>query len=120
MRVTDPIPGIIHEARVMDIETLRAQRQQELKDIAEWRMRRLQQIIDWSDPVKREQRKAQAALEREQAEKIWAQQVAEDRTRLQMHEPKVPFADRIMMTVITKAPGSRIPWWRRLLAWLKR
>lgn len=58
MRNDSHFPSVIEQSMEMDPEVLRAQRMQEIKDLAEWRSRRLIAYKEWSDPKKREAKKA--------------------------------------------------------------
>ena len=59
----DPLGIFSHYAGAIDPEVAKAQKMQELKDLAEWRARHLQQIKEWSDPVKRAERQAKTQAE---------------------------------------------------------
>lgn len=52
MKIND-FTGLYHMHEEINPEVFAAQRLQELKDLAEWRSRHLQQIKDWSDVDKR-------------------------------------------------------------------
>lgn len=117
MRVNETA-GIFHHMEQISPETFQAQRLQELRDVAEWRGRRIAAYKAWSDPKAIAERKAAhekdaaAALERGQrlAELARAQQqeVKESRPKLQGIS---------VVTVLTPIP--RTSWWQRFLAWLK-
>src|SRR4051812_47370010 len=93
-------------------EVERAQRMAELKDVAEYRARRLKAYQEWSDPIKRAQIQAKHAEELKQARESWDRQVAQDAKKLEMHMPKVSFADRIMVRVIER-PKVKPSLWQR-------
>lgn len=78
MRQNELNPAYVIEHHELDPSVLRAQRMAELKDIAEWRRRRLNKIMEWSNPEKRA--KILAASEREmgEAKRIWAEQLKEN------------------------------------------
>lgn len=88
-------------------ETIRAQRLAELKDIAEWRAKRLQAIKDWSEP------KAVA----ERAEKYQAGPIIKPPPRLEKLEFE-PLPG-ITLTPVIKSTKRRA-WYVRLLRWLRR
>lgn len=113
------VPSLVMEAYQINPEAVRAQRMAELKDIAEYRARRLQAIKDWSVAEKREtiQRKAQEELRI--AKDLWTHMVAEDLNKLEMHMPSDAdkFANKILVRVLEKATPHK-PWWRKVLDWL--
>lgn len=121
MRVRDGefIPSLIIETHQISPEALRAQRLAELKDIAEYRARRLQSYKNWSDPVKRAERIQKAQEELIAARKIWADMLTHDLKKLEMHMPSdaEKFQNKIMVRVLEKASPYK-PWWRRFWDWL--
>ena len=108
MRQSDFNPGIVIQHIELDPAVLRAQRMQELRDLAEWRHRRLNLIKEWSDPVKRAERQARFAEEHAAAQKIWAEQLEED------NKPSAqkPFFERIHVRPITNP--RPLKWYQRL------
>lgn len=98
----------------LDPAVLRAQRMQELKDLAEWRARRLQAFRDWSDPVKRAARQEQAARELEAAHKRWAEMAEEERAPLKLKS----FFERVSVRQVAPPPRKKL--YQRLWLWLRR
>ena len=120
MRIREHSIGIVSQFDAISPEVERAQRMAELKNIAEYRARRLQAYRDWANPIKRAELQAKHQQELKQAREIWEAQLKEDHRRLQMHEPKTTYAETISMRVLTKCPGKSKPWYQRLLDWFKR
>ena len=122
MRLRDGefVPSLVIETHQISPEALRAQRQAELKDIAEYRARRLQAYKEWSDPVKRAERIEKAQEELRIAKEIWEEMLAQDLNKLEMHMPSEvdKFENKILVRVLEKA-SNRKPWWRRMIDWLK-
>jgi hypothetical protein len=111
--------GIFASVDQISPEAFKAQRMQELKDIAEWRQRRVAAYQAWSTPEAIAERKAKheaaapAALELgRQLSAIAEHQIAEAKK----DAPRLKLAGISVTPVIRPV---RRTWWQRLLAWLK-
>lgn len=119
MKVSDLIPGYVSHFQQLDPEVIRAQRLQELKDVAEWRARRLQAYKDWADPEKREAMKAKVAKEMlDEREKLSGTFIDDYRVRTVRQDRFIDgLSERIKVTPIVK-PLPKRKWWQRLLDWI--
>lgn len=102
--------GIYFHMDQISPEAFKAQRQAELAAMAEYRQRHLQQVIEWSDPVKRAERLLQ-----------YAKDEAEGRSKLK-DIPAELIAVRTKETPFTlgltyKKP-FKLSWWRKVINWL--
>lgn len=73
---TNEFTGVYHMHDEISPEAYKAQRIQELKDLAEWRARHLAQIQDWSKDETRMARKAEHELN-----ELVSRQIANERAR---------------------------------------
>lgn len=110
-------------------EVERAQRQAELKDMMEWRGRRLAAYKAWSQPEAVAERKAKheaeaaAALELGQQMAIVAKQqmldkkLDEEMRKLDLGPKQIASEamSKIKITRVIKPSAAKIPWWRRML-----
>ena len=117
------ISGIFWNFEELNPEYICAQRMAELKDLAEYRMRHLQAIKEWSDPVKRAKMKYHATAEEAEGRKklkdIPADLVAVrtgespfravDYGHIYVPPIKVKWFERFM----------RVRWFERMIVWLK-
>jgi hypothetical protein len=113
-KMKNDLAGIFFHMEQASPEAMRAQRMAELKNLAEWRQRHLKELIEWSDPVKREAKKAQYAADeaagREKLKDIPAEFVA---VRTGFNIAPVGW----MVKLIHK-PLPKLSWWRKLKHWL--
>lgn len=89
-----------------------AQRMQELKDVAEFRKRHLQRVMDWADPVKR------AVIKEE-----YAKRESEDRLKLKDIPAELvsvrSFSPQLNLRLITRPLGEVKPTrWKRFKTWI--
>lgn len=75
---TNEFTGVYHMMDEISPEAFKAQRLQELKDLAEWRARHLAQITAWSSEEKRLERQAQHLADDLEARRIANERVKED------------------------------------------
>lgn len=122
MKVNELAPTYVSHFQQLDHDVIRAQRLQELADIAEWRNRRLEKIKEWSeDPVKRAAIQAEVARESQEQRGEMAGTFIDDyRVRTVRHDAFiVGLSEHIKITPIAK-PQPRRSWWQRLLARIMR
>ncbi len=111
MREHDFYPaGYVSQFDQISPEAHRAQRMAELKSVAEWKARRLKEMQDWSDPVKRATRQAKLATELEEAKAIWAEMLEKDVASL----PSKPFWETVRMRPIAPKLAPKLSWYKRL------
>lgn len=105
--------GIFEEMHQLNPDVIRKQRMHELKDLAEYRQRHLQPILDWSDPKKRAKMKYEWEIERI------------DSTEKLKEIPAEKIAVREGKTIKGFVPGEfvavvqRNTWWWRFKLWLR-
>lgn len=106
-----PQIGIYEDMHMASPEAIRAQRQAELKDLAEYRQRHLQAIKDWSIPEKRA-----AIIARTEAEKQTAVEICKT---MPADLIAVRTGHRITPTKIMFKPLPPKPSrWQRFKSWL--
>lgn len=92
----------------LDPEAFTAQRQAELRDLAEYRARHLREIMRWSDPVFRAQRKADAEHALLEARKIY------ETMEKRKDEDAQRWANLVRLRVLPPARRSRWKWLKKL------
>lgn len=121
MKLNDSI-GIFHHMEQLNPDVIRAQRIQELKDIAEWRARRMKAYREWVEPANvayrqlKHEEDALAALERGKA----LARAAELQMDIAKAERDIRKAMAFKLTPFTKKASTKIPWWIRILNFFLR
>jgi hypothetical protein len=113
MRPDYAFPSVVDQAFQLSPEAAKAQKEAELRDLAEWRARHLKEIIAWSDPVKREAKKALAKQEEEFGRGL-LDTIPSDLLAVRTGKS---LSERVTIREIFKA--SPKGWFDRVLDWIK-
>lgn len=126
---TNEFTGVYHMHEEISPEAYKAQRLQELKDLAEWRARHLAQIQDWSSEEKRNERLAQHHQDDLEARRIANERAKEDpeyiRSLMSAKEwvgmggtgfAQKPIYDKSFKVMVRRfiEPSPKKSWWAKL------
>lgn len=128
---TNDFTGVYHMVDQLSPEAYKAQRLQELEDLAKWRARHMAEITSWSSEEKRLERLRRHELEEIESRVIANQKAKEDpnyirslmsakewkneTTALDFEKPVFEkLTDRVKVTEIKKAEEKPKTWWQKL------